>query len=164
MKRIVSGVVTICVLTFGATAAAQDQPPPGNPLPGLTSTTSTIATSVGATVLVVVLVMRSGNKGDDAGRAAELYLRQNAVQLAQDLAVGKGPTVTELASAFQLSREDAVRFAELLRRDRKALLELADVERLDPERALAFGKRLNDLLSTDIRLDAHLDRLAATAL
>ena len=128
-----------------------------------TTTLGTTGTTAGVVYLVVKVVQndRDSKAAAEGGKAAELYLRQNALQLAQDLATGSGPVVDELAAALRLSADSRDGFAELLRENRKELLALADPRRLDTSRAVQFVERMVGMMQANPRLAADLDRLAA---
>jgi hypothetical protein len=94
--------------------------------------------------------------------AAQTYLRSRAHQLREDLALGAGPTVEELAALARIRREHLGAFGRLLRTHRQELLALADVRTLTPERALAWLRRVGEIARTDSRLEE--DRSAFLAL
>jgi hypothetical protein len=127
------------------------------------ATTFSPLTTTGAVVLVVVLTREQGAAAADDAEVARLYLRHNAVQLAQDLAIGDGPLVQELAVALKLRPQVRPDFVELLRSHRHALADLADPDRLDRVRALAFVTRLKQLLAAHPVLQQDLARLASDA-
>lgn len=85
------------------------------------------------------------------------YLRANEDQLRQDLALGYGPTLDDLASAAEIRVEHAARFRQLLQTNRKELLDLADGELLTADRALRFLSRIGELAWADeeLRRDAE---------
>jgi hypothetical protein len=85
--------------------------------------------------------------------AAQTYLRARAHQLREDLALGAGPTVEELAAMARIRREHLGAFGQLLRAHRQELLALADVRTLTPERALSWLRRVGELARTDSRLE-----------
>ncbi|WP_224362437.1 hypothetical protein [Hyalangium versicolor] len=93
--------------------------------------------------------------------AAETYLRSRMHQLREDLALGVGPTVEELAALARIRRENLGSFGRLLRAHRQELLALADVRTLTPERALAWLRRVGEIARTDPRLEE--DRAAFLA-
>lgn len=96
----------------------------------LSSTSTTTTAVVGGIILTVVLA-------SDAD-SMENYLEDNAVALQQDLSLGAGETVDDLALAFQVAEEDRATFGKIVRSNRATLLELANPEQLDTERARAF--------------------------
>lgn len=131
----------------------------------LTTTTTSIGTTAGVVALIIYSVSKKPERPADtqrAAQAAELYLRQNALQLAQDLAVGDGPVMDELFVALQLSEENRPAFDRLLRQDRKELLAMADLRTLDEGRALRFVDHLAQLMKSDPGLRADLERLASS--
>ena len=75
----------------------------------------------------------------------EKYLREHDVDLQQDLAVGAGATVADLASYLGIRSEALPSFGKLLRNNREELLAMADPKPLTPERAADFIDRLSQL-------------------
>jgi len=123
-----------------------------------------VASSVTVAVLVVGLgvviwqayaaeARRRGVAPREAGRAAQVYLRARTHQLREDLALGAGPTVEDLAAAARIRREHLGAFGRVLRANRKELLALAESSTLTPERALAWLERVGELARADPRLD-----------
>jgi hypothetical protein len=82
-----------------------------------------------------------------------MYLRSRTHQLREDLALGAGPTIEELASLARIRRENLGVFGRLLRTHRQELLALADARALTPERAVEWMRRVGELASTDPRLE-----------
>jgi hypothetical protein len=105
-----------------------------SPLSSTSTTTTTTAVVVGGIVLTVVLTTPE----PDRKSALEDYMRHNAVALQQDITLGAGDTVDDLAVAFQIPDEDRNSFARLLRHHRKKLLPLTDPESLDASRVRSF--------------------------
>lgn len=95
-------------------------------------------------------------------RAAQTYLRSRTHQLREDLALGAGPTVEELAAMARIRRENLPAFGRLLRAHRQELLALADARALTPERAIAWLRRVGEIARTDPRLEE--DRRAFLAM
>jgi hypothetical protein len=89
----------------------------------------------------------------EVSRAAQMYLRSRTHQLREDLALGAGPTIEELASLARIRRENLGVFGRLLRTHRQELLVLADARALTPERAVEWMRRVGELASTDPRLE-----------
>ncbi|MCP3099699.1 hypothetical protein LZ198_12555 [Myxococcus sp. K15C18031901] len=120
------------------------------------------ATTVAATVLGLGVVIwrayvaserRERARAEEVGRAAQVYLRARTHQLREDLALGAGPTVEDLAEAAHIRRENLGTFGRLLRTHRRELLEMADARTLTPDRALAWLERVGELARSDARLD-----------
>jgi hypothetical protein len=88
----------------------------------------------------------------EVGRAAQVYLRSRTHQLREDLALGAGPSVEDLAAAARIRRENLGTFGRILRTHRHELLAMADERTLTPERALAWMERVGQLASADPRL------------
>jgi hypothetical protein len=85
--------------------------------------------------------------------AAQTYLRSRAHQLREDLALGAGPTIEELASLARIRRENLGTFGRLLRAHRQELLALANVRALTPQRAVEWLRRVGEIASTDPRIE-----------
>lgn len=81
--------------------------------------------------------------------AAEAYLRENTTQLIVDLTAGDGPTLRDFARVAEIDAANYARFASRLRAHRTELLDLADIERLDEHRAVAFLERIGELVKSD---------------
>lgn len=89
----------------------------------------------------------------EVGQAAQVYLRARTHQLREDLALGAGPTVEDLAQAARIRRENLEVFGRLLRAHRQELLSMADARMLTPERARAWLERVGALARTEPRLE-----------
>ncbi|WP_233595758.1 MULTISPECIES: hypothetical protein [Corallococcus] len=89
----------------------------------------------------------------EVGRAAQVYLRARTYQLREDLALGAGPTVEDLAQAARIRRENLDVFGRLLRSHRQELLALAEAKALTPDRARAWLERVGELARTEPRLE-----------
>jgi hypothetical protein len=85
--------------------------------------------------------------------AAQTYLRSRAHQLREDLALGAGPTIEELASLARIRRENLGTFGRLLRTHRQELLALADARALTPQRAVEWLRRVGEIASSDPRIE-----------
>ena len=92
-----------------------------------------------------------------APAAAQLFLRSNAHQLEQDLALGAGRSIEDLAALAEIRPEHLPRFSRLLCEHREELLGLARPSVLTPERAAEFMHRVGGLAATDSSLarDGH---------
>jgi hypothetical protein len=95
--------------------------------------------------------------------AAQTYLRARMHQLREDLALGAGPTVEELAALARIRRENLGAFGQLLRAHRQELLALADTRILTPERALEWLRRVGEIARTDPRLEEDRRAFLAAA-
>lgn len=162
MPSLKSLVVALCLVAFGlheADAFAQSTNCGTDPNCSAASTSLVLTIAVPITVagLVIALIWNLSTRAPmEYRRAAELYLRQNNLELAQDLATGQGPMVTELASALEVRRDHLPAFAQLLRTHRSELRELSNPDQLNPDRAESFFKRLVELAGTDNVLKADL--------
>lgn len=123
------------------------------------SATTVAATVIGLGVVIWRVVAAAERRRqappppEEVGRAAQVYLRSRTHQLREDLALGAGPTVEDLASAASIRRENLGTFGRLLRANRQELLAMADTRTLTPDRALAWLARVGELARTDPRLD-----------
>lgn len=117
----------------------------------LSTTIAVPLTGLGVTIYAIVTTTKGAGNAVAAG---EIYLRQNATQLAQDLTSGEGPTLLDLASAAEIRRADYALFVAKIRAERVELLELADVSKLNAERAAAFMNRIGDIVKGDETLVA----------
>lgn len=121
------------------------------------------AVTVGALVVGIGVVIwqayaaaerrRGGVEPKELGRTAQVYLRSRTHQLREDLALGAGPTVEDLAAAANIRRENLGTFGRVLRSHRQELLAMADARTLTPERALAWLERVGELARADPRLE-----------
>ncbi|QSQ28539.1 hypothetical protein JY651_45410 [Pyxidicoccus parkwayensis] len=127
--------------------------------------------TVGATVVGLGVVIwqayaaaerRRGVEPKELGRTAQVYLRSREHQLREDLALGAGPTVEDLAAAAHIRRENLGTFGRVLRAHRQELLALADASTLTPTKALAWLERVGALAGTDPRLDADRQAFLST--
>ncbi|WP_241757908.1 hypothetical protein [Myxococcus landrumensis] len=132
------------------------------------SATTVVATVIGLGVVIWRVAVSAERRRqrreanpEEVGRAAQVYLRSRTHQLREDLALGAGPTVEDLAAAANIRRENLGTFGRLLRANRGELLAMADTRTLTPERALAWLERVGELARTDPKLDE--DRLAFLA-
>jgi len=94
-----------------------------------------------------------------SARATAMYLSAQTHQLEQDLALGAGPVLDDLAAAAGVPAGDRPRFGKLLRAHRGELLELAERRLLTPERALRFLNRVGELTWADPVLNVSARRV-----
>ena len=160
---------TLAVATLGALLAlpaahAQEVPPPTSSgtleLLSSTSTTFLPLTTTGVAELVIFLVRDDPKAAEEHAEIARLFLRQNAVALAQELAEGEGPVLEELAAALGIRAEHLPLFRFAVSSDRRELARLADPEGLDRGRALRFVRRLHGALVAHADLREDLQRRA----
>ncbi|MBI3183547.1 MAG: DUF3015 family protein [Myxococcales bacterium] len=128
----------------------------------LSSSSSTTTAGVAATgfaVYYLVIKKDGGEQKARAEKAAEVYLRHNSLQLAQDINLGSGPAISELASAFNVAPAHRKDFARVVRENRKELLELARVDALTPSRAGDFVRTVADRMAAHPALAFDLGSL-----
>lgn len=111
------------------------------------STTGDAAAGLTTTALTTVGIALSGigvyvisSKGDDHARSAAAlqYLRQHSLQVRQDICLGHGPMVAELAKELGLTRAQGSALGVQLRKQRKEFLTLVDPTHLTSQRAWQF--------------------------
>ncbi len=144
----------------GDASAGSTQTTAQNSSVAVLSTVGIGTTAVGIGLLIWALQPAAAA----APAAAHAYLRANARQLREDLAVGAGPVIEDLAHAARIRPENLDRFGTLLRMHRAELLALADPARHDDGRAAAALRRIGELARTDEALAADGARMAAEAL
>ncbi len=96
------------------------------------SGTSTLAATTGGIALLIWSVNRPT---PEAEAAAHLYLKSVRHRLEEELALGAGPTLEDLAALAQIRQENLPRFFRLLLAHRRELLALTDARTLTPARA-----------------------------
>lgn len=122
---------------------------------GLATTTTTLGavTLVGGGIALTIVL--ATNSGDSSSKKE--FIRQNAVALQQDLTVGGGDSVRDLAAAFQVEQGDYDKFARMVHDRRDDLVPLTQVDKLDSTRAdeffrtIAKGMQTNPDLRDDLR-------------
>lgn len=82
---------------------------------------------------------------DSGGKNATRYLRENAADLRQGIALGSGPVVEDLVAAFGVPTDRRSAFARELRVIRSEILSLADPATLTDERAWRFFERVKGI-------------------
>ena len=124
---------------------------------------STTTTTVGGVIAAVVfLVLGKDGKAEDADPEADttkatlLYLRDNHLQLVQDLGKGEGPVLTELANAAGIQEQNRDRFGQAMQAHAAELIELSAPERLDGHRTLQFVERYLEITGADMVLAGDL--------
>src|SRR5690554_1752329 len=79
----------------------------------LTTTTGPTTTVAAGVAITVVLMVGGGSASNEA------YIRQNAVALQQDMTIGAGESIDDLAAAFQVSEENIAAFAAARSEERR---------------------------------------------
>ena len=139
IARVLVPVLVLAGLVLGAPRLASAQATTGTSGDAAAGMTTLLLTTGGIALSGVGCYVIT-SKGDDKPHrtAAMLYLRQNALQVRQDLTFGRGPIVDELAAELKVRRSDKPALGKALRDQRRVLLSLADPARLTPERAWQF--------------------------
>jgi hypothetical protein len=120
-----------------------------------------VSTAVGIGFAIYATVRAANKPTVDQAKTAMRYLRSNLHQLQQDLALGAGPALDDLAAAAQIRSENRRQFARVLQRHRVELLTLARAEDLTPARALRFLERIGELAAADPTLRQDCDAFFA---
>lgn len=169
-RRLVAAAVVAGLFVVPRMAQAQDVPGEGTFASSGTSaticTTTTVLVGLGIVAGAVYGSYTTTTKKepkeeevkkaerDELGRAVKAYLASNQLQMRQDLAVGAGPFVRDLAAAARIREVQLSRFGEVLRANRTELLDLGTTDGLTSERALQFLARIGDLTKADAELSA----------
>jgi hypothetical protein len=126
---------------------------------------SVVGATVGGLGLAFWMIIKAPPVGPpppaNVGQAAQAYLRARTHQLREDLALGAGPSIEDLAAMARIRRENLRLFGRVLREHRGELLSLAESSSLTPEHALGWLARVGQLARTEPRLEE--DRLAFLA-
>lgn len=94
--------------------------------------------------------------------AAMTYLRAQSDQLLEDLALGAGPTIDDLAGMARLRPENVARFGRLLRLHRAELVPLLAPDGLTPEGAERAFQRIGEISWADPALREDGERYLAS--
>lgn len=86
---------------------------------------------------------------------AQVYMDANAVALSQEITMGGGQTVTDLAGMAGIEPEDRAAFAKVLRAQHAALVPLLEDE-VTREDAEAFTRIITDAMREDEQLAKYL--------
>lgn len=122
----------------------------------LTTTIGGVTTTAGGIVLTVVLV---NNKDDDNKEAMKVYIENNSVALQQDITMGGGDTIDDLAESFGVPASEHAAFGRAMRSRRDVLMDLVDARTVDEERAGEFIEEVYAAMATDERLARQLVKL-----
>ena len=126
---------------------------------------SVVGATLGGLGLAFWMILKAPSAGPpppaNVGEAAQAYLRARTHQLREDLALGAGPSIEDLAAMARIRRENLRVFGRVLHEHRSELLALAESSSLTPEHALGWLARVGQLARTEQRLEE--DRLAFLA-
>lgn len=110
-----------------------------------------LSTTVGG---LGALIWLTAQPSPREAKAAQAFFRANRFQLEEDLALGAGRSIEDLAALARIRRENLPAFCRLLHLHREQLLELADADTLTPERAVRALRLVGELASTEPALAA----------
>ena len=101
---------------------------------GMTAVATTIGLGIGG-----YAITKSANR---RAAVAEIYLRQHAVELRQELCLGRGPILSRFAATLMTDKRQRRTFTSAVHKRRFVLLALAAPTKLTTERALQFFRVL----------------------
>ena len=107
--------------------------------------TVTLTTTTGA--IGAVIWIAAAKPEPQVAKAAQAFFQANQFQLQEDLALGAGRSIEDLAALAQIRREHLPEFAHLLHTHREELLSLTDAEALTPKRAVQALRRIGELMA-----------------
>jgi hypothetical protein len=115
--------------------------------PGLVTSLTTTGLVVASSPVITTSSTTSSTSdaidGCGDGPALAAYIEQNSVNMEQDIALGGGQTVTDLAAMIQLPAESHRELGKALRRDKDAFTAVLRADGLSAqERARAFAAQL----------------------
>jgi len=93
--------------------------------------------------------------------AAQAFLRARERQLRQDLAIGAGPAIEDLADAARIHPSNLSRFGRLLRQNRAELPSVIEPGAADPARAVEALQRIGAIVRQDPAIAADSRAFAA---
>lgn len=156
MSRIARALLAATVLlALGASPAlaqdTTDDTTSDGGLFGASSSTST-TTALGVSVTVGPFITTTLVAGGAAKTSAlEQYIRHNSAALAQDIQVGGGQTVNDLANLFHIAPSQRHAFGAMLRAQRHAIVPLTNPAQLDHARTRAFVQHILGAMQQDDR-------------
>lgn len=156
--RAIAGAVA-CVLLAGAgsietTTDATQSPDNQKSTKGTTGAISSFTpTKVKKKEKKLGLLMYGVSSDAEQAELALRYLRQNELQLRQDLALGAGPALDDLAWIAEIHPDNEREFARVLQQHREELLSAADARQLTRERAASCFVRIGELIARHPLLD-----------
>lgn len=127
----------------------------------ITSTTVVVLTVLGGGVTLLIVLLN--NSGGDSEEAKLRFIQKRATGLEQDLTLGSGEAVADLANAFRVDTEHRDAFGEMLRDRRDQLMPLLNREKLDRERAATFFEVVVRGMQSHPELREELEDVRATA-
>ncbi len=122
--------------------------------PLLTTTTTTIGVIVAASIVTSPFTTTSSTSRSLFGSHDQTrdYLNENAVALQQDISMGGGAHIDDLATMAQLTPPQRAALGRLMRRHREPLQQLLASGRVDDEGAALFTTTLEAAMREDALL------------
>ena len=93
---------------------------------------------------------------EKAEKLAEIFIRDNSINIDQNISSGEGKIVNELASALEIKPELRLHFGSLLKKQRVDLMSLANIKNLTPKRAGEFIRFVAQLSENDPELKTSI--------
>ena len=143
--RIVVPALVVAALVVGSPHSALAQATAGSGGDAAAGLSTLLLTTGGIALSGIGCYVLTTKKDGERHAAAMFYLRQNALQVRQDVCFGRGPILDEMAAELRLTRAEERQLGVALRRDRRALLALADPAMLTPQRAWLFFETVRKL-------------------
>lgn len=156
-------IVTTTILMLSTSIAmAQDDvgggEAAGGGVGGSTSTSTT--TTTGIVLSVGPFITTTTVAGAAGGSASmEKYLRHNAVALQQDVRLGAGDTVTDLAQLFAVEPQHKAAFGKMLKANKTSLMPLMHTKTLTQKKAGQFIQTILGAMKQDKRFESSLKKL-----
>lgn len=91
------------------------------------------------------------------------YLRNNATALQQDIHMGAGNTITDLAQMFSVESKHKAAFGKLLRTNKSTLLSVLKSHNLTHKEAHTFTLTIIKAMKKDKRYQSSLEKLSSAS-
>lgn len=155
-RSLAVGALTLCL---ASSAWAQDNNDDAV-IAGYNSSSTSTTTSTGIAITVGPILTTTMVAGSDGSNAKmEQYMRQNATALQQDINMGGGQAVADLAQMFQVDAAQHQAFGKMLRQHRGELLGLTNTDALNHERAGQFISAIIGAMKQDNRFHDSVNKL-----
>lgn len=150
--------LTICL---SATAWAQDGETTTTTDGSFGGSTSTSTTTTSGVLITVGPILTTTLVASSGGSSAQMeqYMRHNATALQQDLNVGGGQTIKDLAQIFMVEPAQEQAFGHILRQHRASLVDLTQVDTLNQDRAGLFISTIIGAMKQDTRFNDSVAKL-----
>lgn len=154
LRNLAIAGLTVCL---SAPAFAQDDNT--NSGDGVASSSTSTTTTVGVLITVGPILTTTLVASSGSSAQMEQYMRHNATALQQDLNVGGGQTVKDLAQIFMVEPAQEQAFGQMLRQHRASLVDLTKVDTLNQDRAGLFISTILGAMKQDVRFSDSVAKL-----